>query len=155
MKGKPIIIGCGGIIALFGLTIIAFFVWVAMGPEGGVRLPNEMEPYALESIDRYEIGTNEELLAYYDLTISLNGEIAAIVTNQRVIYHNQGSNSSIPLKDIVDVQHRYESFIGDIFEVTARTGKMMKIEVAPLNQGKTFKNVLMRAWDSAKGDAAN
>lgn len=126
-------------------------VWLFTGPSGGVRLPNEMELYAQEYLAEHGVLEDaEELLAYYDVTISLDGSEAAILTTTRVIYHKNGTNTIVELVDIEDIRHREESFIGDVLEVSAISGRTIKIEIAPFNQGATFKNVLMAAWDKAK-----
>lgn len=151
---KPFIIGCGAIIGVIGIIFIAGFAWLLTLPEGGVRLPNEMEEYAIQYLDKNGIlEEGEELLAYYDDSLSLDGKEAAILTNKRVIYHNGGKNDIIQLADIDDIRHRDEGIMGYIFEISTPSGKTIKIEVAALNQGETFKNVLLRAWDSQKKSA--
>ena len=147
----PLLIGC---VALVGFSVIAVVVgaiWLFSGPEGGVRLPNEMEAYAQEYLDEHRIlEDSEELLAYYDVTLSLDGSESAILTTRRVIYHKNGQNTAVDLADVEDVRHRQESLTGDIFEIYATSGQTMKIEIAPFNQGETFRNVLLAAWDKAR-----
>jgi hypothetical protein len=84
----------------------------------------------------------------------MDGSEAAILTTKRVIYHKNGQNEAIDLAAIEDVQHRKETLIGDIIEIHATGGRSMKIEIAPLNQGETFRSALLRAWQSAKPNAA-
>ena len=147
----PLLIGC---VALVGFSVIAVVVgaiWLFSGPEGGVRLPNEMEAYAQEYLDEHRIlEDSEELLAYYDVTLSLDGSESAILTTRRVIYHKNGQNTAVDLADVEDVRHRQESLTGDIFEIYATSGQTMKIEIAPFNQGETFRNVLLAAWEKAR-----
>ena len=148
---KPIFIGCGTLLAIFLILIMVFVIWLFTGPVGGVRLPNDMEDYALEYLDEHKIlEDSEELLAYYDVTMSLDGSEAAILTTKRVIYYKSGRSSAINLDEIEDIRHRKETIIGDILEISATSGKTIKIEIAPLNQGETFKNVLMNAWENTK-----
>ena len=151
MKTKhPILLGCGALVGFFLLVLVVGVIWLSLGPEGGVRLPNEMETYALEYLGEHGIlEDSEELLAYYDVTMSLDGTESAILTTRRVIYHRNGENSAINLEDIEDIRYRRETFIGDIFEISATSGFTMKIEIAPFNQGETFKNVLMASWENA------
>lgn len=151
MKTKhPVLRGCGALVAFIVIVLIVGVIWLSLGPEGGVRLPNEMETYALEYLDEHGIlEDSEELLAYYDVTFSLDGSEAAIVTTTRVIYHRNGLNSAINLADIEDIRYRRETLIGDIFEISTTSGYTMKIEIAPFNQGETFKNVLMASWENA------
>jgi hypothetical protein len=148
---KTILIGCGTLLGVVFILILIGIIWLITGPEGGVRLPIDMEEYALEYLDTHKIlEDSEELLAYYDVTVSLDGSEAAILTTKRVIYHKNGRNNAMNLADVEDIQHRKETLIGDIFEISTASGKTMKIEIAPLNQGETFKNVLMKAWERAK-----
>lgn len=148
---KTFLIGCGvlGFLALCGVVVVG--VWLFTGPEGGVKLGNEVDTYALEYLEEHEVlEPGEEILAYYDVTIAMDGTEAAILTDQRVMYHKAGKTTSILLDDIADVRHRYESLIGDIFEIQSTSGRTMKIEIAPFNQGETFKNVLMATWQDAQ-----
>ncbi|KZS40321.1 hypothetical protein AWE51_05020 [Aquimarina aggregata] len=112
--------------------------------EGGVRTRNNMEKYALEYINKNQLlEEGEKISAYYDYTISLVGTESVLLTNSRLIYHNKNTQTtSIDINDIIDIQNRTEPFIGDIIEVTSKNGDIMMIEIAPLNQGKTFLKVL-------------
>jgi hypothetical protein len=148
---KSILIGCGVIVLIGGIGLIALVVWLATGPEGGVKLGNEMEQYALEYIAEHSLlDPGEEILAYYDASLSMNGSEAAILTISRIIYHKNGNTMSIPVEEISDIRHRYESFIGDVIEIRSDSGRVMKIEIAPLNMGETFKSVLMETWRKAR-----
>jgi hypothetical protein len=139
----PILIGCG-VIALLVVAAIAVLIWAALSsPEGGVKMANEMQTYALDYLAKQRIlnGT-EQLVAYYDATLSMTGTEAAILTTERLMYHKDGRTTAIPLADIAEVQHRYETLTGDIIEVVASDGQRMKIEIAPLNGGESFVEAL-------------
>ena len=151
---KPILIGCGLAAVIAALLCVAAglggTVWLATGPEGGVRMSNELEPYALELIEEHNLlQESEEIIAYYDATVSLNGSEAAILTTKRVMYYKDGRTTSIELADIKDVEHRYESISGDIIEVISNSGQRLRIEVAPFNQGESFYNALIDAWEAS------
>ena len=140
-------IGFGSLGAL-ALILVA---WCATLPEGGVRLANELDDYAIQSMEEHSIlEPGEEVLAYYDVTILANGSEAAIVTDRRVVYLKDGRITSIALPDIVAIEHRYESLIGDIIEVEGISGTFMKIEIAPLNLGETFLRVLRSQSERVK-----
>ena len=126
------------------LSIIAFSFASCNMNEGCVRVSNNMEKYALEYIENNQLlNEGEKIMAYYDYTISLNGTEAIILTNTRLLYHNQETtNTSINLKNITDIQHRRESFQGDIIEVYSADGNIFMIEIAPLNNGETFLKIL-------------
>ena len=120
--------------------------------ESGVKLYNEMPSYALEYIDKNKIlDPKEKVLAYYDVTLSLDSGEATILTNKRVIYHKNNKNQSIKYTDIDDIEHRDEGFIiGDIILVKSVKGEIMKIEIAPLNDGKVFLDVLRAQLEPEK-----
>ena len=112
--------------------------------EGGVRVSNNMEKYASEYIDNKRLLTEgEKIIAYYDYTISCDGTEAAILTNKRLIYHNQQTtNTSINLNDITDIKHTYDSLIGYSIEVYSNDGNVLMIQIAPLQNGDTFLRLL-------------
>ncbi len=149
---KGLLIGCG-VVAIFAvLGLAGIGVWMFSGPESGVKLGNEMDQYALDYLATHELlEPGEEILAYYDVTLAMNGTEAAILTPARVLYHKNGSTTSIALKDIDDIRHRKETLIGDIIEIYGVSGQVMKIEIAPLNQGESFQNALLKAWRNANG----
>jgi len=148
---KKILIGCGLLGAVFFALIVAGVVWLATGPEGGVRTSNDMEDYATDYLEKHRIlDPSEDLIAYYDHTMTMDGTEAVILTSKRLIYHKRGRNDSINLADIDDINHRNDGIIGDVFEVFATSGKIMKFEIALWNGGETFKNILMRTWQRAK-----
>jgi hypothetical protein len=106
-----------------------------------------MDQYALDYIAEHGLlSPGEELLAYYDATMAMDGTEAAIVTTDRVIYHKPGKTSAIRFEDIEEVRHRYETLTGDVLEVQAFSGQVMKIKIAALNHGERFRNVLMSTW---------
>ena len=148
-KKKPFLIGCGVAVAIVVAIAVGLIIWLSTGPESGVKMANEMDKYALEYIENHNLlNDTEELIAYYDVTISMDGSEAAILTTERVMYHKGGHTTSIDLKDIDVVRHRYE--FGDIIEVVSKSGTQLKIEIAPLNQGESFYNALMYAWNLRK-----
>jgi hypothetical protein len=133
-----------GVVAL---VVIAFVGWVLMLPESGVKMANEMDAYALDYLDKHQIlNQTERLLCYYDATISMDGSEAAILTNQRLLYHKQGRTTAVPLVEVVDIEHHYESLLGDVILAHGAAGEVMKIEIAPLNGGELFSDALMKAW---------
>jgi hypothetical protein len=150
---KLVVWGCVGL-ALLGCVVGAiFFFWLFTGPEGGVKLANEMDAYALDYLaDHHILETDERIIAYYDATLSMDGSEAIILTDQRLMHHRNSRTSAVLLTDIEDVYHHREAFIGDIFEVSCRTGLPMKLEIAPLNGGETFHRALMDAWQKQRSE---
>jgi hypothetical protein len=149
MKVAIIVISC--VLVLFGAAT-ATCVWlINTGDKGGVKTANEVRPYAREYLAQHRIlNSTEKLLCYYDATLTVDGTEAAMVTTERVLYHNHGHTTAIPLVDVTDVAHRDEGIIGDIITVTAGSGEIMKITIAPLNDGATFLDVLRKQVDRVR-----
>ena len=107
-------------------------------------MANEMENYAIEYLDEHDIlNDTEELICYYDVTTSLDGTEAAILTSERVLYLNNGITTSMDLQEVSDTAHTYESFVGDVIEIRSHSGKIMKILIAPLNSGPSFYSAVL------------
>jgi hypothetical protein len=152
---KGFLIGCGAFAAIVVVAVVVAVVWLATGPESGVKLGHEMDAYALEYLDEHALlEPDEEILAYYDVTIAMDGTEAAILTNDRVLYHRNGATLAIPVEDVAEVRHRREALVGDVIEIESVDGRTMKIEIAPLNQGETFLNVLRARVERVEGGPA-
>lgn len=149
---KALLAGCGILLLLTIIAVVGTGIWLYSTPESGVKLGNQMDQYALNYLAQKQLlKPGEEVLAYYDVTLAMDGTEAAILTRDRVIYHKKaGRTTSIPIRDVQDVRHRYVSLTGDIIEVQSASGEVMKIEIAPLNDGETFKDVLMDLWQKTK-----
>jgi hypothetical protein len=149
---KIVLIGCGTVVGIFLILIVAFGIWIYSMPDcEGVRLSNNMEMYALEYLDEKKIlDDSEELLAYYDKTMECDSSEAAILTTNRVIYHRLDRNNAIKLTEVEDILTRKGTLNSDVFEIIATSGKTMMIEIDPWNDGEVFKNILIRTWEKAK-----
>jgi hypothetical protein len=148
---RTAIIVIASVVFVFGAAT-ATCVWlVNQGEKGGVKTANEIQPYAREHLAKHRIlNSTEKLMCYYDATITTDGTEAAIVTTERVIYHNAGHTTALRLTEVSDVTHRDEGVMGDIITVTSDSGEIMKITVAPLNDGPTFLKVLQTQWKRAR-----
>lgn len=140
---KWLLIGLGVPAGGLAIVIIGFVVFFSMGPAGGVRVTSTMEPYAEKYIESKRLlEADETVIAYYDATIALKGTEAAILTNQRILYHRPEGTTSIPLQQVARVEHEEQSVIGDVIRIFAESGEMMVIEIAPLNGGADFLSAL-------------
>ena len=127
MNKKYILIGCGSILFIGLLLFGGCCVWLFTLPEGGVRLKNEMEPYALKYLEENKVlPDGSELVAYYDVTMNCDGSECVILTKKQIIYHKNRQNNAIDLKNIKDVKIRKESLIGDVIEVYGNDGNIIK-----------------------------
>ena len=113
--------------------------------EGTVRVGSNMEAYALEYLENHEIlYPDEKILAYYDYTISLDGTTAAILTDTRLIYHNQETTTTYFFLDKITKIDHYEKSIEGLFIEAWKGDELMIIEIAYWQGGDIFLNVLKK-----------
>ncbi len=121
----------------------------------GVRAANEVPARVMDRLEQEKaLLPGETLIVYYDATIAGDWSEAAMVTSERLVYHNAGRTTAMRLADIADVRHHEESLTGDVIEVTSDTGAAMKVEIAPMNGGDFFLRSLKTAWKAKRPDAA-
>jgi hypothetical protein len=149
--GKMILIGCGTVAVIGGAVLAGFLVWLFTLPEGGVKLANEMDEYALAYLEEHRLlNSGESLVAYYDATLVMDGTEAIILTDQRIIHHRAPRTTTTDLRQVADIRHRFETLSGDVFEIICRDGPPMKLEIAPWNGGETFHQVLLDEWQKVR-----
>ena len=133
--GVMVLLGCG--------TFTAFWVWLSSGPEGGTRLGYQMEEYAIiYQEDNELLADNEEVKAYYDYTLSLDGSESVYVTDARVFYQKDGQVEAIPIADVTEITYKEESITGYTINVTGESNQRLQIEIAAYNNGDVFLDVL-------------
>lgn len=148
--GSKVAIGCG-LASVFGcvLSCVAFMVWASVGKQGGVRYSNNAEQYAVDYMTAHGLlETDERLVAYYDVTLSLDATELAILTDRRVIYSAPGGVEAIALTDIMDVTATDQGAVGTLIAVHGPLS-VMAIVVAPLNGADGFHDAILRAWHVA------
>ena len=142
-------LGCGIPLTLIVLLILGGLIYFSLGPEGGVRLANNMEDYALEYIEANDLlQPDEQVVAYYDVTVRLDSSEAAILTDSRLIYHKGTRNTEMQLADIESINVTGDGVGGDLIQVTANTGDIMVIEIPVFNQGELFIKALQSKVDA-------
>lgn len=114
------------------------------GSSGGVEVPNQMSASDREHAANV-LKPGESVRAYYDATISLDGTEFAMVTDQRVVYVLDKNVTEIALADVTDVVHTTEGIAGDIIDVKGAGGQRLRVEIAPMNDGPVFVEILKEA----------
>jgi hypothetical protein len=137
------------------LSVVAFVSFVRFcgqaAEAGGVLAGNEVPKTALDRLEKKHILLpGEKLISYYDTTISGDASEIALLTSERLVYVKEGRTTAFALGDIADVRHRTEPLTGDIIEAQTDSGDLMKIEIAPLNDGPTFLGALEAARKSKR-----
>lgn len=118
---------------------------IDLSREQGVCLPDQVDEVAWGYIHGEGLlETDEQLRAYYDNSVSLDGSDMALVTDRHVITHRNGSTTRLSLSEVTSIE-RVDDVIGEAIEVSAVGGRMVRVPVAPLNGIDTFEKVLRSA----------
>ncbi|MES2644170.1 MAG: PH domain-containing protein [Myxococcota bacterium] len=129
---------------------LSLLACAGMSRESGVCLPNQLDETARGYIrDKQLLQEGEDVRAYYDTTVSLDGSEIALVTDKRIVYHKEGVTTAFALADVTNIE-RSEVALGDAFIVTTRDGQMLQVEIAALNGGDTWERALDGAWKAAQ-----
>lgn len=127
------------------LSVVLLILTSCEIPNSGVLMQNEIpESVYTYAINHQILDSNESIIAYYDTTISLSNEESAMITTKNLIYHNNGRTTKMLLDDIILVKHNKETLVGDIITAESKDGSIMKIEIAPLNGGELFLEILRK-----------
>ena len=128
--------------------IFIFLYGCDLSNPGGVLTNNQIPNSVWEYIDRKGILEDEYLIAYYDVTITLDNSESAILTNKNVIYNKSGRISKIPLSQIDKVDD--ERCMGLCIHIFPMEGPTMTITIALLNGGNIFLDLLLREWEKER-----
>ena len=159
-KPRSIWIWLGPLLGVLGigcvLMMLAFVRFCSHASDAsGVRAANEVPARVMQRLEEQKaLQPGETIIVYYDATIGGDMSEVAMVTSERLVYHNDGRTTAMRLADITDVRHHEESLTGDVIEATSDTGATMKIEIAPMNGGDFFLRSLKSAWKAKRPDAA-
>ena len=133
---------------LLGLPLALFLISSCdLENPGGVLTNNQLPASVIEFFDSTDILENEQIIAYYDVTIVLDNSESAILTNKNLIYYKYGRIVRFPLSSIVSVEA--EECFGLCIVATTKDDRVMEIEIAPLNGGDLFLELLKKQVDKA------
>ncbi|MER2564355.1 MAG: PH domain-containing protein [Myxococcaceae bacterium] len=142
----------GAVLFCFCGIPMGFVAWSASLPESGVRAGNQLDSKTKALVQKKaHLVDDEEIVSFYDTTLKVDGSECAVLTNKRVIYWTSDALSDLNLEEIESITHDQVPLEGDIITVTDVSGRLMKIEIAPLNDGATF----LRSLELLTGKKAN
>ena len=149
----PLILGLVAAAALcFCGVPMAFFAWSASLPESGVLAGNQVDRKTKALIaKRAPLGPDEEIVSFYDTTISVDGSECALLTTERLVYWTKDEVSQLAVDEITELRHDEVPLEGDVITAMDAKGRQVKVEVAPMNDGAAF----LRALEKVTGLKAN
>ena len=144
----------GGLLGTCGVVAGLVALGASSDDPGGVILGEQVPQKTVETLkSRKLLGQNEALLAYHDQTIRLDMSEVTFVTAARVVHARGETIATIALADVTKVTHRSQGLVGDVIEIATEDGHAMHLEIAPLNGGDSYVNVLEAAWKKHRPDA--
>ena len=125
------------------LTVVIFLTSSCdLESPGGVLTYNQLPASVIEFFDNTDILENEQIIAYYDVTIVLDNSESAILTNKNLIYYKYGRVVRFPLNSIVNIEA--DDCFGLCIVASTRDNRVMEIEIAPLCGGDLFLDLLRK-----------
>jgi hypothetical protein len=144
----------GGLFGTCGVVAGLVALDASSEDQGGVILGAQVPQKTLDALrERQLIGPKEVPLAYHDATISLDMSDLTFIAPNRVVHVKGATVAALPLMNVTKITHHTEGLIGDVIEITTSDGKNMRLEIAPLNGGESYVNVLEDAWQKHHPDA--
>ena len=129
---------------LLSLPLVIFLISSCdLENPGGVLTYNELPASVIEFFDKTDILENEQIIAYYDVTIALDNSESAILTNKNLLYYKYGRVERFPLSNIVSIEEE-DCPLNFCFVATTRDNRVMKIEIAIWNGGDLFLELLRK-----------
>jgi len=122
------------------LICILFISSCDLENTGGVLTSNQLPQSVIEFVENNNILDDERIIAYYDVTVTLNNSESAILTDKNLIYYKRGNISKMSLNEISFIKVDNDCF-GVCITATSATD-VMRIEIAPLNDGEVFAELL-------------
>lgn len=137
----------GGVLGTCGVVVGLMALGASSDGQNGVVLGAQVAPQTVEALRaRHLLKPDEPLLAYHDATVSLDMSEVTLVTPSRVVYAHRETTAAMALADVTKITHHTEGLLGDVIDITSADGRAMRVQIAPLNGGESYVDVLETAW---------
>jgi hypothetical protein len=135
----------------FILLLAMFVILLGSFHDGRVKIKDEIEiEVKVFLLNKNILDSEEQLIAYYDFGYAKNKTKVSFITSERIVYYGNSFNLSINLGDVKKITHSTGTFAGDVIVVVANDGKMIKLEIPPLDRGGIYLRQLHRAVNNKK-----
>jgi len=107
----------------------------------GNQVSSELKTY----LNKSGILEDENIVVYWDPTLSNNANELAILTNKNIIYYYKEYVNKIPLSQIKSITHKKKN-LALVIVITPKTKnlKELLIEIPPFNNSKLFLEKLQK-----------
>ncbi len=144
----------GGLLGTCGLVVGLAALGASQDQPSGVVLGAQVPEATVKALEAKNLlKPDEALLAYHDATIRLDMSEVTLVTSSRVVYAKGNTAVAMALVDVTRITHHTEGLLGDIIDIVSIDGRTMRVQIAPLNGGDAYVNVLEEAWQKYDPDA--
>lgn len=144
----------GALVGTCGVVVGLVALGASSSDPSGVVLGAQVPQKTVDALrERRLLGANEGLLAYHDATIRLDMGELTFVTPERVVHARGETVAVLPLAEVTRIHHHSETLVGDILDLATEDGRSMRIEIAPLNGGDAYAQVLETAWQKHHPEA--
>ena len=111
----------------------------------GVSTGNQVSSSLKTYLNKSGILEDENIVVYWDPTLSNNANELAILTNKNIIYYYKEYVNKIPLSQIKSITHKKKN-LGVEIVITPKTKNLKKllIEIPPFNNSKLFLEKLQK-----------
>jgi hypothetical protein len=136
----------GGLLGTCGVVGLVALGASAEQPPGvlvGAQVPDTTVE-ALKA--RKLLQPQEAVLAFHDATLRLDMSEVTFVTKSRVVHAHGDKVSAVALADVSKITHHTEALGLDVVDFVTKDGKSLRIEIAPLNGGESYVDVIEDAW---------
>lgn len=144
----------GGLLGTCGVVVGLVALGASSDEPSGVVLGAQVPQPTVEALkSRNLLKPDEVLLAYHDATVRLDMSEVTFVTSSRVVSSHGETAAAVALVDVTKITHHTEGILGDIIDITSEDGRTMRVQIAPLNGGESYVNVLETAWQKHHPEA--
>jgi hypothetical protein len=144
----------GGLLGTCGVVGLVALGASQQDQPSGVVLGAQVPDATVKALEAKNLlKSDEALLAYHDATLRLDMSEVTLVTSSRVVWAKGDTAVAVALVDVTRVTHHTEGLLGDVIDIVSVDGRTMRVQIAPLNGGDAYVNVLEEAWQKYDPDA--
>ena len=137
----------GGLLGTCGVVAGLAVLGASADEPAGVLVGAQVPQKTVDTLKARKLLAPEEvLLGYHDATLRHDMSDVTFVTKSRVVHVKGATVSAVALADVSSITHHTEALGLDVVDLVTKDGKSLRIEIAPLNGGESYVDVIENAW---------